>query len=94
MMKIKSREEFVRLASKRVNSAIKAIQEVEKLANRSIYDYTQKDMDMIFQALAHEVETCKNIYKLSLRVDSWVEFSLEGDSGPPPEEAPEEDPKT
>ncbi len=51
MMKIKSREEFVRLASKRVNSAIKAIQEVEKLANRSTYDYTQKDMDMVFHAL-------------------------------------------
>ena len=93
-MKMKDREEFVRKISKRVNNAIQAIKEVEKLANRSVYDYTQKDMDMIIDALTHEVETCRNIYKLSLRVDSWVEFSLEGDSGPPPEEEPEEDPKT
>jgi hypothetical protein len=78
-MKSGNREKFVRLANKRVNSAIKSIQEVAKLSNRSLYDYTEKDVELIFHALQRELDACKNMFEIPLRVDSWAGFSLEDD---------------
>lgn len=53
------REKFVRLANKRVNSAIKAIELIGNLSNRSNYDYTQEDAEKIFLALNKELKTCR-----------------------------------
>lgn len=53
------REKFVRLANKRVNSAIKAIELIGNLSNRSNYDYTQEDAEKIFLALNKELKMCR-----------------------------------
>lgn len=53
------REKFVRLANKRVNSAIKAIELIGNLSNRSNYDYTQGDAEKIFLALNRELKSCR-----------------------------------
>jgi hypothetical protein len=71
------REKFVRMANKRVNSALKAIQQVGKLSNRSNYDYTQEDVDKIIASLENEVADCKKRFELAMNVDTWVGFSIE-----------------
>ena len=48
------RDRFVRLANKRVNTAIKAIQLVSNLSNRANYDYTPEDVAQITKALEKE----------------------------------------
>lgn len=53
------REKFVRLANKRVNNAIKAIELVGNLSNRSNYDYSQEDAEKIFLALSKELKACR-----------------------------------
>jgi hypothetical protein len=54
------RQKFVRLATKRVNNAIKAIQLVGNLSNRSNYQYTEKDVERIFGALQSELKACRD----------------------------------
>jgi hypothetical protein len=53
------RAKFVRLATKRVNAAAKAIQLIGNLANRSNYDYTDKDVAKIFKHLQSELDQAK-----------------------------------
>ena len=76
-MKSAEREKFVRTANKRVNSALKSIQEIGKLSNRAVYEYGSEDVEKIIQSLQKEVEDCRKRFELSLRVDSWVQFDLE-----------------
>ena len=53
------REKFVRLANKRVNNAIKAIELIGNLSNRSNYDYLQENAEKIFLALGKELKACR-----------------------------------
>ena len=53
------REKFVRLANARVNKAIKAIQLVGNLSNRSNYQYEEADVEKIFRALNTELKQCR-----------------------------------
>lgn len=50
---------FVRLANKRVNNALKAIELIGNLSNRSNYDYTQEDAEKIFMALNRGLKACR-----------------------------------
>lgn len=53
------REKFVDLAEARVNRALKDIQLIGNLSNRSAYDYTDEDVRKIFRALQKELESAK-----------------------------------
>ena len=53
------REKFVRLANARVSKAIKAIQLIGNLSNRSNYSYADEDVEKIFRALSNEVKICR-----------------------------------
>lgn len=53
------RAKFVELAEKRVNRAIRQIRLVGNLANRSSYEYTQKDVGKILRALQSELDGVK-----------------------------------
>ena len=53
------RDAFVRLANKRVNTAIKAIQLVANLGNRANYEYEPKQANKIIKALQTEVENAR-----------------------------------
>lgn len=57
------REKFVRLATARVNKAIKAIQVIGNLSNRSNYSYDQADVEKIFRALTAEIKTCRQKFE-------------------------------
>ncbi len=75
-MKETDREKFIRLANKRVNSAIKAIELIGNLSNRSNYDYTQDDAEKIFLALNKELKACRERFaNASAKRDT--KFSIE-----------------
>ena len=58
-------EKFIRLATRRVNNALKAIQLIGNLSNRSNYDYSAKDVEKIFAALSVEVKNCRDRFQAS-----------------------------
>lgn len=53
------------LAKSRVNKAIKSIQLIGNLANKSHYDYTSKEADQIISALEKELRSVKYKFKSS-----------------------------
>ena len=59
-MKADPREKFVELAEKRVNKAIKDINLVGNLSNRSNYSYTEQDVKKIASALRKAVDDMKS----------------------------------
>jgi len=56
---MKSNKKFRELAVKRVSKAIRDIQLVSNLANKSAYEYTEQDSKKIVSALEKEVKTLK-----------------------------------
>ncbi len=62
------RQKFVELAEARVNKALKDIQLIGNLSNRSAYEFSEGDIRKIFAALQKGMETAKG------------RFSKEGDS--------------
>lgn len=54
------RENFVRLAEARVNRALKEIQLIGNLSNRSAYEYSESDVRAIFRALQRELDGAKS----------------------------------
>jgi len=72
------RDKFVRLATKRVSNALKAMQLIGNLANRSNYDYTDADVQKIFKALHDELNASKKKFDLAQkRNGKGVGFTLE-----------------
>ena len=54
------RNKFVELADKRVNRALKDLRLIGNLSNRSAYDYSDKDVKVILQALQREVDAVRS----------------------------------
>lgn len=54
------RAKFVELAENRVNRAIKDLQLIGNLSNRSAYEFTDEDIRKIFRALQKELDTAKS----------------------------------
>ena len=52
-------EKFIRLGEYRMNKAVDAIGRLENLANRGSYEYTQEQVDVMFQALEGRVAEIK-----------------------------------
>lgn len=75
-MRKEDREKFVRLATKRVNAALKAIQLIGNLSNRSNYDYTDADVQKVFRALQDELNTCRKKFELARKRRNGDPFSL------------------
>lgn len=53
------RAKFVQLAEARVNRAIKDLQLIGNLSNRSAYQYDEDDVRKMFRALQRELEISK-----------------------------------
>ena len=64
-MNTSDREKFVRLATKRVSNAMKAMQLIGNLSNRSNYDYTDADVQKIFKALHDELGASKKKFEMA-----------------------------
>lgn len=58
------REKFIRLAENRTNKALEMIRLIGNLANKSVYDYSDKDVQKIFKALETEIEIAKKQYNV------------------------------
>ncbi len=69
------RENFIRLANKRVNNAIKTIRLIGNLSNKASYNYSAGDIDKVFSTLNKELKACK--YRFENSGESTEgEFSL------------------
>lgn len=71
------RAKFVKLASMRVSKAMKGIQLIGNLSNRSNYDYTEEDVVKIFKALQDEIAACKRKFEAAGKKDNKPAFVLE-----------------
>lgn len=71
------RSKFVKLASARVSKALKDIQLIGNLSNRSNYDYTDEDVAKIFKALQEEVSSCKRKFEHARKKGSKPSFMLD-----------------
>lgn len=70
------RERFVRLAEARTNKIIDMIKLLGNCSNQSQYEYTQKDVNKIFNAIQSELDAAKKRYTAQgLQKDS--KFKLE-----------------
>ncbi len=76
-MRQEDREKFVRLANKRVSNALKSIQLIGNLSNRSNYDYSEEDVQKIFRALQDELGACRKKFELAAKRQSGTQFTLE-----------------
>ena len=56
------RDKFVRIAENRTNRIIDTLQLMENLANTSNYEYTQKDIDKIFNAIQQQLNETKRAF--------------------------------
>lgn len=77
MIREEDRAKFVKLASARVTKALKDIQLIANLANRSNYDYTDEDVAKIFKALNEEISACRKRFELSNKKAATAKFTLE-----------------
>lgn len=76
-MRTEDRQKFVRLANRRVSSALKLIQLIGNLANRSNYDYTEEDVAKIFKALNSELSACRKRFDMASQGNENAQFSLD-----------------
>jgi hypothetical protein len=77
-MREEDRAKFVTLANKRVSRALKSIQLIGNLSNRSNYDYTDEDIAKIFRALQDELAACKKRFDLASKKQAGkTQFILE-----------------
>lgn len=71
------RARFVDLAQKRVTRALKDIQLIGNLSNRSNYDYSEADVARILKALTDEIAVCRRRFEASFKRTSRPPFKLE-----------------
>ena len=57
------REKFVRIAEARTNKILNMIQLLGNCSNTSMYEYTQKDVNKIFNAIQNELDAAKKKYE-------------------------------
>ena len=70
-------DKFKKLAEGRVSSALKAIQLIGNLSNRSNYDYSEEDVAKIFKALQDELSACKKRFELAAKKQASALFTLD-----------------
>lgn len=59
------KENFKRIAENRVNKIIDMISKLENLNNTSFYEYSDEQMENIFNAIQKELDKQKEIFKKS-----------------------------
>ena len=56
------REKFVRIAEARTNKIINMIQLLGNCSNQSLYEYSQKDVNKLFNTIQTELDEAKKRY--------------------------------
>lgn len=70
------RQRFVKLAEKRVNSALQTMRLIGNLANRNNYDYSKEDLHKIVAALEAEMKQLKMRFQSEGGRDGDRQFTL------------------
>ena len=60
----KKRERFIRVATRRTNVVLKRIAILSNCANRSAYEYTEDEVNRIFNEIEKELRTAKMKFQL------------------------------
>ena len=68
-------EKFVRLAEARTNKIIDMLQLLGNCANTAVYEYSDEDVEEIFQAIDQEVREAKRRF-LKTDTDKNTKFTL------------------
>ncbi|MGD9901723.1 MAG: hypothetical protein AB7S44_04245 [Spirochaetales bacterium] len=69
-----NREKFVRIAENRTNKIIEMIKLLGNCSNTYNYEYTEKDIKVIFDTIESEIKEAKN--KFSNGISSTKKFKL------------------
>jgi|TARA_B110000091_G_C13747759_1_gene446275 hypothetical protein len=75
-MKNNKREKFVKLANSRVISTLDKIRLIGNLADKRYYEYSDKDVKKMFDALSKELNLVKSKFS-NLRTKVDTNFKLE-----------------
>ncbi len=62
-------EKFQRLAVPRMNKVLKAIEGIEKLSARGNYDYTEEQVDKMFDAMQEKINSARTSFKAKEKKD-------------------------
>lgn len=73
------RDKFVRLAEARTNKIIKMIELLGNLSNTSTYEFTEEDINSIYERILTELKLSKDMFELKLRKRNKL-FVLENSS--------------
>ena len=57
------KDNFKRIAEKRTNKIIESISKLHNLTNTSFYEYTNEQIDAIFDAIQKELDNQRNIFE-------------------------------
>lgn len=63
------RERFIRVAESRTNKAINMIRLIGNCASKNNYDYTEKEVQKIFNALENEIKLCKSQFTDKININ-------------------------
>lgn len=55
-------QKFIRLAEYRMNKAIKVVESISNLANRSSYEYSEEQVNAMFSALENTIADVKSTF--------------------------------
>ncbi len=67
------RDRFVRIAERRTEAVMNRLRILANCANRSVYEYTQADVDKIFSTITREMEEARRKFE---RTKGKREFRL------------------
>ena len=60
------RDNFKRIAENRTNKIIELISKLQNLMNPSFYEYTEEEIDLIFNAVQEELDRQKESFKKNI----------------------------
>ena len=66
------KEKFVRLAENRMNNVLKQIELIGNLANESVYEYTEEDVDKIIKTLKKSISSLEYKFKLDKKNKRFI----------------------
>ena len=68
-------DKFVRLAEARTNKIIETLQLLGNCSNTSFYEYSENEIDQIFEAIEIELNIAKEKFS-KIKVEKTTKFSL------------------
>lgn len=75
------RERFLRLAKKRVDKTIDSLRILGNLSNKSVYEYTDEDIEQMFEALDQVIVEVKAGFKSTQKNSEGFTFDKEENDG-------------